>query len=405
MSLQNIFSSIIDFIIRNPSVVIFYTAIILLIIKYKDKFDIQAKFIALYRTKLGLKAMDKIASKHPRLLTFLGTLGIYIGFVGMLVISVFLIYNMFELILIPGAQSAIAPVLPGIRIPKSPVFVPFWYGIPAIFIVATIHEFSHGMIARLHKLKVKASGIVFFGPIIGAFVEPDERQLRRSSNKQQLSVFAAGPFSNILTALAVIFIISPLLAIPLEGAVIPTDVTILDAAPDFPAKLAGVGKDEIIQTINGINIISTENITSALNTVNPGEAITLVTDKDSYEITTVSDPENETKSYLGIGLQQNIGIHPSAEQKFTKPVIWTFFHLFQFSQWLFILSIGIGLANLLPLGPVDGGRMIKIFYDRLFKNKEKSYNVWKYTSLIFLFVLLFDLFFPYIRPLFSTLGL
>ena len=31
----------------------------------------------------------------------------------------------------------------------------------------------------------------------------------------------------------------------------------------------------------------------------------------------------------------------------------------EFFKWLLILSLGLGLANLLPIGPVDGGQMLR----------------------------------------------
>ncbi|MEK6819484.1 MAG: site-2 protease family protein, partial [Nanoarchaeota archaeon] len=60
------------------------------------------------------------------------------------------------------------------------------------------HEFSHGIFARLHKLKIKSTGFAFLGPILGAFVEPDEKQLEKTKKLPHMSILAAGTFANLL---------------------------------------------------------------------------------------------------------------------------------------------------------------------------------------------------------------
>ena len=65
------------------SAIIFYLIIFILIIVNRKKFDVQAKIMALYRTKIGLKLMDSIAVKFPKTLAFLGYFGIVISLLGM----------------------------------------------------------------------------------------------------------------------------------------------------------------------------------------------------------------------------------------------------------------------------------------------------------------------------------
>ena len=54
-----------------------------------------------------------------------------------------------------------------------------------------------------------------FGPIGGAFVEPDEKLLAKRSRRVQLGIFAAGPFSNLASSviflLFITFILAPVL--------------------------------------------------------------------------------------------------------------------------------------------------------------------------------------------------
>jgi len=74
----------------------------------------------------------------------------------------------------------------------------FTYWIVIIAIIAVSHEFAHGIFARLHKIRIHSTGFGFLGPFLAAFVEPDEKQMQKSSKKNQLSILAAGTFANVL---------------------------------------------------------------------------------------------------------------------------------------------------------------------------------------------------------------
>ena len=59
-------------------------------------------------------------------------------------------------------------------------------------------------------------------------------------------------------------------------------------------------------------------------------------------------------------------------------------------NWLYILNLGIGLFNLLPLGPVDGGRMLQTALLRFFSEKRAN-AIWKNVSIFFLMVIIFNI--------------
>ena len=60
--------------------------------------------------------------------------------------------------------------------------------------------------------------------------------------------------------------------------------------------------------------------------------------------------------------------------------------------WTGVISLGLGLANLLPLGPLDGGRMFSI----LIKNKK----VVDITSIVIGVLLIINIFLPILRSVF-----
>lgn len=380
------------------SAVIFYLIILLLIITHRKKFDIQAKIFALYKTKIGLKLMDKIAGKFPKTLAFLGYFGIVIALLGMILIVYSLVQGTISLLLVPTAPATIAPIIPGVKIPGVPFFVPFWYGIITLFLVIVIHEFSHGVIARVHKITIKSSGVGMFAIFPLAFVEPDEEQLKKKPTAQQLSVFSAGPFSNILTGFIALLILS-FVSSPLQASMIETTGVYFDEILEGnAAKQAGVLSGENYIKIDDQQISKDSDFINFMNNASPGQEIVLSSEKASHKVILGEHPEDNTKAYLGVQ-----GIHSSFVVKETssKAVFFLLNILNTFFSWFFILSLGIGLANLIPLGPIDGGKIVYTLMSLGAKGKIKStYTVFKYLSLFMLLILLFNLLWPYLRHLF-----
>ena len=132
-------------------------------------------YFAIFRTKLGIKKMDSLSKRYPKFWGWFGTAGIIIGFLGMAVIAWLLIDNLIKIIISPAAVPGVSLVLP-FKV-KGTFFVPFFYLIISIFIIAVVHEFCHGVIARRYNMHIKSSGFAVLGiifPIIpAAFVEPD----------------------------------------------------------------------------------------------------------------------------------------------------------------------------------------------------------------------------------------
>ncbi|MCB1084344.1 MAG: hypothetical protein KDK61_08530, partial [Simkania sp.] len=102
---------------ENLITIIFYAVVILLLIISRKKFEFQGKIIALRRLKFGIKFMQRFADKHAETFKLLGYVGIGIGFAGM----IFMLYTLgdafLNLFLTPSAPAAVAPLVPGVKIP------------------------------------------------------------------------------------------------------------------------------------------------------------------------------------------------------------------------------------------------------------------------------------------------
>lgn len=346
-------------------------------------------YFILYKTKLGLKTMDRIAARFSRQIKYINYIAVFIGFAGMALISFLLVWNLWKAYITPEAIPAVGLVLP-VKV-KGAFFVPFFYWIISILIIATVHEFSHGIVARKFGLKLKSSGFAFLAvllPIIpAAFVEPDEKALKKRPHKQQLAVFAAGPFSNIVLGAVILGIF--LLAAPpiVEGVYDFNGAEIIDIANESPAFAAGLSVNETIVQANGENITYVEDFISALSNKSAGDEIFLVTDRGEYSINLEQKPGNENQSYLGVSLTQGAEFKEkfAGRDLIPKSIIW----ILGLFYWLYLLNIGIGVFNLVPVGPIDGGRMLQLVCRKVFKRKGDKY--WKAISMIFLIVIIANL--------------
>jgi membrane-associated protease RseP (regulator of RpoE activity) len=386
MNLENIFAII--FLVLLTSLL------------YKNRKNLQVQkilwpilYFALYRTKLGLPQMDGLAKRYPRFINALSRIGVFIGVIGMFLIAWLMIKNLYDLFFVASAISGVSFVLP-FKV-KGGFFVPFFYWIISIFIIAVIHEFSHGVVARLHNIPVKSSGFAFLGVIIpvvpAAFVEPDDKVLAKRSRMQKLAVFAAGPFSNILTAIIFIGLFIAM-SYPVASHVIELNgVTIQDYTNQSAAQLAGIPKHSTITSIDGVQVLTSDNLSATLENRKVGEQLSVVTTNGTYALTLGAHPQNSSLPYLGVFVSQSQQTKPSFEARygsFTASIILWFMGLL---YWLYLLSIGIGLFNLVPIGPIDGGQMSRELFRAVFKKEETAMKAWGWTSLFFFAIIMINL--------------
>jgi len=355
-------------------------------------------YVVMYRSSFGLKSMDKLAQKFPRTLKFLGYVSIVLGFIGMALICYQLVISTADVFVSKEGVPGIQPVLPIEA--KGVFFVPFLYWILSIFLLAVVHEFSHGVLARVHKIPVKSSGFAFLClllPVVpAAFVEPDEKVVKKRPYRQQLSVFAAGPISNMFFALAMLGVFV-LLSPALTAAFDSKGVELVKVSEDGPAFAAGLRDGDIIASLNDAQITAVENMTKILNSSAPGEQLTINTANSSFTVTLAANPKNESKAFLGVQTRTHLVAKEEFAAKYGSwlPPFLKWFAGLIF--WLFMLNIGIGLFNLLPIGPLDGGRMFQLVCFKVFKNKVTALKVWGFVSVFFIVLILANLLIGFVR--------
>ena len=361
-----------------------------------------AVYIALLRTKFGLKFMDYFAKKHNKFVKRTAFVFMILGYIGIFVMGGLLIYQFYVQLINPLAPSGAALVLP---IPiKGVVYVPFIYWILSIFVLALFHEFAHGVVARAYKIKVKSSGIAFLGiglPIVpAAFVEPDEKKVKKAKLKAKLSIFAAGPMINIVLGIIFLLLLSPLVAplhsrdlifvSSLSGSAIvkltPVKVINYTEYPDSdfvsPAKLVGLPINSTIEEINGVKINNFYDLKNFLENLTPNTLVHVKTDDLNYTFPLAEDPVTN-RAVMGVQLSYYEKVNGLGFMfyNFLLTLVW----------WLAILNLGVGMFNLLPLGILDGGQMLLASLEK-FLGEKKAQKTFKVVSIAFLIILLIMIF-------------
>ncbi len=248
---------------------------------------------------------------------------------------------------VPG----VAPIIPGLTIP-------LFSGILALFVVLVVHEFSHGILAKVAKIKLKSIGILPLGIIpVGAFVEPDEKQVEKLDKDRQNDIFIAGISSNFLLTF-VFFALTALMIIYVMPALFRPDVVVAYTLPGYPAHNV-LTQGSIVYDWNGYHVSNLSSIIYAAHNFTPYAVVTVNTSNGNYAF--------HTNSTGKIGVVTELAQTPKAKgpQNGLANFLYSFFVI------SFVLNFFVGGMNLLPLPLLDGWRI----YKNRIKSKRTLYAI------------------------------
>ncbi|MBN1677940.1 MAG: site-2 protease family protein [Candidatus Thermoplasmatota archaeon] len=207
----------------------------------------------MWRTLRGRAFIDKVASKKL-FWNFYGRLSLWVCASSMMLIMLLLLW---EATIVPQIERAPSPELilgiPGI----NPV-IPLGYGVLALIVAIVVHELAHGILARSGDIKVQSLGLVFLVFPIGAFMEPDEKELQATTRRKRSKVFAAGPATNILLALVILGLFSGVMmssAEPVNDGALA--VGVVDGSP---LGRAGIVPTSLIVSVAGQTVTSASDL-------------------------------------------------------------------------------------------------------------------------------------------------
>ncbi len=231
-----------------------------------------------WKTQRGKNLIERLSKKN-RFWTIYGNIGIVILVVSMILMLGLVVWSAYLASYIPSEQAPSPRLIIGI--PGVNPLIPIWYGILGLATAIIVHEFSHGILARVAKIKIKTLGLIFLVVPLGAFVEPDEEEMEAMPRLKRDRLYSVGPTTNILLALVCVILFTTVFM----GAVTPKEdgVIVNGVVSGSPAHTAGVSWAEQIIEIDGHRIENLEDFMPL--DVTPGEYVNVTTIKERDEMT------------------------------------------------------------------------------------------------------------------------
>jgi len=415
----------------------------------------------LLRTKKGRKFLKKIAGKQRVWRTF-GNFGIILCFIVMVIMVILLILQAWTVI---GFTPQQRQAMPGVEVTLPlPVINPILrieyigYFILAIIIAVVVHEFSHGILTLVGKLKVKSLGLLYFIIPLGAFCEPDEEQLKKAKTIKRMRIYAAGPTANFVVVIITLFLFSFIFMSAVQPAA--DGLEVLEVYKDSPAYEIGIRKGDIITAINGTDLTSLKSFTEKsikyiklMNETKANETITIsyihnhklytkpikLVDRYKYSPLETNKGKGYTGIYSLVGIKENLDIlknplftrfpygllffyllpligylegYNPITSPFTESYILTgplsilphglFWGIANALYWIFWLNLAVALFNVLPMIPLDGGFLFNDAMGSLVKrlkkdiSEEKKDKIVRKISTIISLLILLSILFPFL---------
>ena len=340
-----------------------------------DRFGVSVKpYYFMLKTAAFNKWMHRLGNKWRRgWLTFFD-----IGAAAGVGLSAFALYTFARsLIALFTRSSQATPTaliipLPGLTISWDL----FPYILVSIAVLLIPHEAAHGIASVLDKVPIKSSGVFMAIFLPGGFVEIDEEDLAKKPNRTKLRVFAAGSFTNLVTAglVAILFVSLFVQA--------PSGVLVTSLVEGGGAQQAKLPQWSVITSLNGTQVNSQVELGQVMSRVVPGQTVIVhLSDGQDRVVKTKQDSINQSRALLGVIGQTYLPSRIS----FLAPV--TNFQLFTLLYWMQLITLSVGIVNMLPLFPFDGDRYFVTILNMLGVQNTKYPRIFASTISLALLVL------------------
>jgi membrane-associated protease RseP (regulator of RpoE activity) len=220
----------------------------------------------MWKTRKGREFVDRIASRR-RFWNFYASLSLWICAGSMAFIMILLLW---EATIVPSIEEPPSPNLI-LGIPGLNPVIPVGYGILGLVVAIVVHELAHGIMTRLGNMEIRSMGVLLLVFPIGAFVEPDEEALQMTTRRKRARVFAAGPATNMLLALAILALFSGGMMSSLDPA--HEGALAIGVVKDSPMDIAGISPTSVIVSIGGTPVSSSDDLDSMVS--DPGALVSV----------------------------------------------------------------------------------------------------------------------------------
>jgi membrane-associated protease RseP (regulator of RpoE activity) len=380
--------------------------------------------LILIHTPFGLEFFDRVAKW--RIAKFYARFNTYL-MPAITALAIFLILGSL-LVMFSNAQAregvrGVGPAA-NLLIPGLNPYLPITFGLIALVITIIIHEAGHGIVARVHNIRVDTTGIVLFlGIPIGAFVNIEREELNRATLKQKSAVLTAGPLNNMILAgaclLAMYFLVSTLTPLPPDPSAPQFGVMVISVNGGSLAETVGIEAESVIQYVAGQQITSLEDLSESLRSnlgntveitwlnkagdpvmrqvtlpaaVEPGRgtlgvSVTVLSSSPQEVLDTYKNQFSQNPLAILLPPTFQEGFVPFSDlmaPKYTSSVFGdNFAPVANMLFWLWFINFNVGIFNALPLGPLDGGQL----YGALIENKIKSKTIAKNANMLLTLVM------------------
>jgi len=355
-------------------------------------------FLIMWKTTRFNNFIDRLGTRFRSLWKVLGTMGVAMSVGALFYISYILIQNLYNLVFNPESGSPVTPLIPGVTLSLT-FNTMFFFGL-SIAIILISHELAHGVSARGEGITVKQTGLLLLAIIPGAFVEPDEESLKKARKASQARVYAAGSATNIVLALMVLIIMANgtgVLSFSYDTT--PSGVLISDVVAGSPADGTLRTWDAIV-SINGTLVNDTVGLSQAIRSTTPNGTVPMALIRDGQNLTinfTLGTSASQANlSYIGINTYNYY------VPKTSFAPVWGPFYLFGALNWLYLLSLNIGLINLFPVPSLDGDQLFRLFAEFILRNNKRAALIgniirWGALAVLILSILISFVVFPGFR--------
>ena len=368
-------------------------------------------FLNIKKTRKGLKKIKQVALKHENAIKKLVDAGLAVSFgpfyayyvfgnskkfyTYTAILVIFLVFMEFNnssvLVLVSGLVGGLALIglaLMGLNAysilfahstqPGAALAIPF-VTIPgealiAIILIIVSHEAFHAFLFEIEKIKIKNSGVALLSFIpIAAFVEPDERQLEKTTITNKRRALIAGSAANFY-----LFVLFTIITIPFmlfynnqSRGVVVEKVIPNSTASTF------LQTGDVITSFNNTPVNNIQTLASLTSNTAKGEKIPVTVNNKNLTV------EFTQKNFLGIAGANFIINYYFIPGWLINSVTITL-------QWIVILSISIAVINILPLYITDGARLM---YEEIKerKGKKTAASITAIASLIVLIIIIINI--------------
>ena len=272
----------------------------------------------------------------------------------MILMAVALVYSLKMVMDTP----TVSLIVPGVEVPGSPIFIPLFSGLIGLATVLIVHEFSHGILARVEKIKINSIGLLLFAILPGAFVEPDEEELNSLRRASRMRIYVAGSMANLTLAAIALIIMLALSSFVIPAVFHEDGVEITRLTEDGNA-INYLSEGMIIKSINNVTVNDSSSYQQAITTLRPNETVDIKTDQGEYTFQLKTNPLNRSLGFMGVQAESHNVIAEAFDNQIYTPLLWIIMPLNELLFWIYFLNFAIGTFNLLPMKPLDGGHLFE----------------------------------------------